>query len=230
MLLKLFKQFLILIAIIFTNQPSFAQESDVGTWFFYSGNQKLNTKWNWHNEVQYRTYSIARDFHQLLLRTGIGYNLSENNNNVLLGYAFVRSENYIPNTDDKIANNEHRIFQQFITKQNFGRIYIQHRYRLEERFLETNFQLRMRYFLALNIPLNNKTLVDKTVYLSTFDEIFIKDQTPSYDRNRLYGGLGYIINKKFKVEMGLMNQATLANNKNQFQIMFSNNLPLAKSK
>jgi len=229
MLFNNFKKTLTLIVFVaLISQQSIAQKNDVGNWFLYFGNQKLNKNWNWHNEVQYRNYNFAGDLQQLLLRTGLGYNLSENNNNLLLGYGFIRSENYIPNTDEKIGNNEHRIYQQFITKQTFGRVNLQHRYRIEERFLENDFQLRFRYFLSLNLPLNNKALTDKTVYLSAYDEIFIKDQTPSYDRNRLYGGLGYVINNKFKIELGYLNQATQASHRNQFQIMFFNSLPLMK--
>ncbi|MFC5283391.1 DUF2490 domain-containing protein [Pedobacter alpinus] len=229
MIFKFSKKLLTLLALIFISQQSFAQKNDVGNWFLYLGNQKLNKKFNWHNEVQYRNYNFVGDLQQLLLRTGIGYDLSENNNNLLMGYGFIRSENYIPNTDEKIGNNEHRIYQQFITKQTFGRVNIQHRYRVEERFLESDFQLRFRYFLSLNVPLNNKKLEDKTVYLSAYNEIFIKDETPSYDRNRLYGGLGYVINKNFRVELGYLNQATQANHRNQFQIMFFNNFRYLKT-
>ena len=71
-----------------------AQQTDIGNWFLYLGNQKINNRWNWHNEVQYRNYNFAGDLEQLLLRTGIGYDLSENNNNVLLGYVYVYSEPY----------------------------------------------------------------------------------------------------------------------------------------
>src|SRR5664279_2673511 len=71
-----------------------AQKSDVGSWFIYFGNQQINKKWNWWNEVQYRNYNFIGDLEQLVFRTGIGYNLTENNNNVLLGYAFIYSEPY----------------------------------------------------------------------------------------------------------------------------------------
>ena len=62
-----------------------AQESETGNWMMYFGNQKLSDRWNWHNEIQYRNYNFAGDLEQLLFRTGIGYNLSANNNNLLLG-------------------------------------------------------------------------------------------------------------------------------------------------
>ena len=214
---------------LFISSRMLGQDSEVGNWFLYFGNQKINDKWNWHNEVQYRNYNFAGDLQQLLLRTGFGYNLSENNNNILLGYAFIRSENYITDSSEKIGSNENRIYQQFISRQNFGRVFIQHRYRIEERFLPDNFKLRFRYFLSLNIPLNKKSMVDKAIYLSAYDEIFLNAESPVFDRNRIYGGLGYVINKNFRVEVGFMAQTTENANRNQFQFILFNNIPF-KSK
>lgn len=203
-----------------------AQPAEVGNWLMYFGNQSINTKWNWHNELQYRNFNVVGDTNQLLLRTGIGYNLSEKNNNILLGYGFIHTQRYIGNTDDKTSFNEHRIFQQFITRQEFGRFYIQHRYRIEERFLPDDFQLRFRYFLGLNAAINHKKLEKDTWYLSAYNEVFINAESPLFDRNRLYGALGYVINKNFKVEAGFMAQTLENSNRNQFQIAFYNNLPL----
>ena len=143
-----------------------AQESETGNWMMYFGNQKLSDRWNWHNEIQYRNYNFAGDLEQLLLRTGIGYNLSANNNNLLLGYAYIHGEPYIAGTDEKTNVNEHRIFQQFISRQQFGRFYLQHRYRIEERFIEDDFKMRFRYFLGLNVPINKKEMVSKAICMA----------------------------------------------------------------
>ncbi len=210
---------------IFFCSLTYSQNSDIGNWFIYFGNQKINTKWNWHNEIQYRNYDFIGDTNQLLLRTGIGYNLSEDNNNLLLGYGFINTQKYIPNSDEKVDSNEHRIFQQFITKQKLGRVLVQHRYRIEERFLKDDFQMRFRYFLAVNIPINKKTMEKNAIYLSSYNEIFINAESPIFDRNRLYGALGYVINKSFKVEAGFMAQTLEKTNRNQFQIVVFNNLP-----
>lgn len=108
--------------------------------------------------MQYRNYDFIGDLNQLLLRTGIGYNLSENNNNVLLGYAYVHSHNY--DADQNISQlDEHRLFQQFITKQKFGRVQLNHRYRIEERFLQPKTEVRFRYQLGIIVPFNNTSLV-----------------------------------------------------------------------
>lgn len=202
-----------------------AQKTDTGNWFLYFGNQKINDRWNLHSEVQYRNYNFAGDLEQLLLRTGIGYNLSENNNNILLGYGFVRSEPYIAGTDDKFKTDEHRIFQQFITKQQFGRVSIQHRYRFEQRFVEEDFKMRLRYFLSLNVPINKKTMDKNAIYASAYNEIFINTKSDHFDRDRIYAGLGYCISKNLKVEAGLMSQIQQNSNRTQFQIMFFNSLP-----
>lgn len=214
----------LLLIICFCNL-SFSQKSDIGNWFVYFGNQKINKKWNWHNEVQYRNYNFIGDTNQLLLRTGIGYNLTENNNNVLVGYGFISTQKYVPNSDQKIDTNEHRIYQQFITRHNFGRVFLQHRYRIEERFISDDFQLRFRYFLGINIPINKKMLDKNAVYISSYNEIFINAESPLFDRNRLYGALGFVINKNFKVEAGFMTQTLEKSNRNQFQIVIFNNLP-----
>ena len=219
---------ILLLIICFCNL-SFSQKSDIGNWFIYFGNQKINQKWNWHNEVQYRNYNFIGDTNQLLLRTGIGYNLTENNNNILLGYGFITTQKYLPNSDEKVDTNEHRIYQQFITKQNFGSVFLQHRYRIEERFISDDFKLRFRYFLGINIPINKRLLDKNAVYLSAYNEIFINTESPLFDRNRLYGAFGFVINKNFKVEAGFMAQTLEKSNRNQIQIVIFNNLSLYKN-
>ena len=210
------KKGLYLILILTLPISLMAQSSDLGNWIIYFGNKKINNQWNWHHEVQYRNYDAIGDLEQLLLRTGIGYNLTENNNNLLFGYGFIHSQNYI-DVDDKVNLDEHRLFLQFITRQRFGRVSLQHRYRFEQRWVEdSDFKLRYRYFLALNIPLNNQAMTDKTVYLSAYNEIFLNNKSNVFDRNRLYGGLGYKVNNLMRFEIGYMNQ--FLNNGNRDQI------------
>lgn len=209
----------LLVIILFIPLNLLAQESDFGNWLIYFGDKKINNKFNWHHEVQYRNYNFIGDTEQLLLRTGIGYNLSEKNNNILLGYGFIYSEPYIKNTDDKTSTYEHRIYQQFITRQAFGGLTLQHRYRFEQRFLENDFKLRLRYFLALNIALNRKELADETIYLSAYNEIFINTEQNYFDRNRLYGGLGCRFSKTVRTEIGVMNQTTNSGPRNQLNII-----------
>lgn len=206
-----------------------AQKSNTGNWFIYFGNQKINNKWNWHNEVQYRNFNFMGDLSQLLVRTGIGFNLTENNNNILLGYGFINSQKYLSNSNEKVGTNEHRVFQQFITRQSFNNVFLQHRYRIEERFLPNDFQMRFRYFLGINIPINKPRLEKNAYYFSAYNEIFINAQQNIFDRNRLYGAIGYVFNKNIKMEAGYMVQTLESTNRNQFQIVIFNNIPFNKN-
>lgn len=206
---------------------TWAQKNDLGAWYMYFGNNKISKKLNWHNEVQYRNFDAIGDLEQLLIRTGIGYDLTENNNNVLLGYGFILSQPYV--NGDKKENIEHRIFQQYITKQKFGRFNLQHRYRLEERFLEDDFRMRFRYMIGVNIPITQKEMLPKTLYASVYNEIFLHFNSPTFDRNRVYGALGYVINKNMRIEAGYMNQIQENRNRGQIQIGFYNNIPFTKN-
>ena len=196
-----------------------SQESELGNWFNYFGNVQINDRWNWHNEVQYRNYNFIGDLEQLLIRTGIGYNLTEGNNNILLGYGFIQSENYLDGTSEKEAFPEHRIFQQFITRQQAGRVSLQHRYRFEQRFVKGDFKLRYRYMLGLNIPLNNKVMTDHTWYISIYDEIFLNSKKVVFDRNRLYAGPGYKISSKLRFELAYMTQMFSEGSRDQINMV-----------
>ena len=196
-----------------------AQSSDFGNWLIYIGSKKLDSKWNLHNEVQYRNYDAVGDLEQLLLRTGVGYNLSENNHNVLLGYGYINSENYVGDTSKKITVNEHRIFQQFTSKQKIGRVSLSHRYRFEQRFVEADFKMRLRYFLAFKVPLAKTDEMPSKLYVSAYNEVFLNTESSVFDRNRVYGGLGYQLNKNVRIEAGYMSQLFETSSRDQFNLI-----------
>ena len=193
-----------------------SQENNLGNWLIYFGNKDLNSKLNWHHEIQYRNYNLLGELEQLLIRTGLGYNVNEYNN-ILLGYGFIDSRNIFTETNEMIKVNEHRIYQQFISKQTIGKIKIQHRYRFEQRFIEDDFKLRYRYFLSLNVPLLKG---NEKYYISAYNEIFINsNEVNTFDRNRIYGGLGYKLNSNIKLEMGYMNQIFNNSSRDQFNVI-----------
>ncbi len=193
------------------------QESNLGDWLIYIGSVKMNSKFNFHNEVQYRNYNFIGDLEQLLIRVGVGYELDENKNNFLLGYGYILSENYTGNGDEKVTVHENRIFQQLILKQNLGPVKINHRYRFEQRFVSSDFKMRFRYFLSLSLPFQKAA--ERTFYLSAYNEIFLNTKSNIFDRNRLYGGLGYKFSPKIRLELGYMNQFFETGGRDQINII-----------
>lgn len=198
-----------------------SQQSDLGNWLIVFGNKEINEKINWHHEVQYRNYDAIGDLEQLLIRTGIGYNLTQNTN-LLGGYGYILSDNYIVNSNTKIDFEEHRIYQQLIIKNRVNTLSVQHRYRFEQRFFGSDrpdqFKLRFRYFINMNLPITNFSN-GRQLYLSAYNEVFLNTEGIIFDRNRLYGGLGFKLNKSLKFEIGYMNQFFTNSGRDQLNVV-----------
>lgn len=56
------------------------------------------------------------------------------------------------------------------------------------------------------VPLNNHTVTAKTTFLSLYDEIFLNPVGPTFERNRLYAGIGYQFDQQWIVQLGWVNQ------------------------
>jgi hypothetical protein len=227
-MLRLKQTILLLGFIVLINHTVIGQSNNVGTWFVYFGNQKINDKWNIQSDFQYRDYRFLGQRNQLLARAGLGYNLKPQNHNFLLGYAYIANDSYDEfdfNTSTKIEN---RIYQQYLYKNKVGPNSLTHRFRLEERFFPNEFGLRARYFISVQKPLWSKNIAKGNTYLSAYNELFVDIKEPKFDRNRLYTGLGIGINESIRVETGYMIQAQKNITRGQLQLILINNLPFKK--
>ena len=210
------------------NNSVIGQSNNVGTWFVYFGNQKINDKWNIQSDFQYRDYRFLGQRNQFLARAGLGYNLKPQNHNLLLGYAYITTDAYDEFDNNTSTKIEHRIYQQYLYKNKVGSNSLTHRFRLEERFFPNEFGLRARYFISVQKPLGSKTIAKGNTYLSAYNELFVDIKDPKFDRNRLYGGLGYGITESLRIETGYMIQAQKNITRGQLQLIIVNNLPFKK--
>ena len=204
------------------------QSNNVGTWLIHFGNQKINDKWNIQSDFQYRDYRFFGQRNQLLARAGLGYNLKQNNHNILLGFAHIATDAYDEHDISKGRKLENRVYQQYLYKKNIGSHSFTHRFRLEERFFPNEFGLRARYFISVQRPLWSKNIAKGNTYLSAYNELFVDIKDPKFDRNRLYAGLGIGINESMRVETGYMIQAQKNITRGQLQLILTNNLPFKK--
>lgn len=214
-----------LIVALFLHINGSTQTNAPSNWLVYFGNQKINNSWNIQSDFQYRTKQVVEQQNQTILRAGLGYNLSPNNHNILLGLAYVNTT-----FDDEVVVKskieEKRIYQQYLYKKNSNNFFTSHRVRLEERFFPSEFGLRARYFVALQKSLNQKGLNKHSVYGSIFNEFFVDIINANFDRNRLYAGLGYAINNDIRIESGYLIQSQKNNTRGQLQFVLYNNLSL----
>ena len=205
-------------------------QQDNGNWLMYFGTNKISEKFSIHSELQYRNHTInPTNIEQLLLRTGLNYHFKPNAS-ATFGYAHIGNHVY-ESVRKSPETEEHRIWQQLLTTNNIGRVKFEHRYRLEERFAETDFKIRFRYRLMLFVPLNRPKIETGTMYLGVYDEIFINDKATFFDRNRLYGGLGYQHADNIHFQVGVLRQETQTASKTflQFGLIFNTDLRTKKN-
>lgn len=231
------RKFIITIIIItlFGTNSLFAQLNKnvpkIGNWTMLFGQIRFNEKFGIHVEGQFRDYKILNQPEQILLRTGIVYHMNPAAN-LTLGYASVTNFLYNNEAFENPSVNESRLWQQFFLKNNLGRVYFEHRYRLEQRWLtsqnKTIYRDRVRYLLRLNIPLNKKNMEANTIYLSFYDELFMNITSNPFDRNRLFGAVGFQFKNGFHCQLGYMAQTVNLITKSYFQTALNYTIDLRK--
>ena len=183
-------------------------EDDLGAWYMYFGTNKVSERFSIHTEAQFRYYETTSNFNQLLLRTGVNYHINPDAI-ATVGYGFINTDNTFGDFVFETDTNEHRIFEQFILKNKVWEFLFEHRYRLEQRFLDLGdkniTEHRARYRFQVTLPLTD------TFYLNFYDELFINLQDELFGQNRLYGAVGINITENSSLQLGYMrNQFTNA--------------------
>jgi hypothetical protein len=174
---------------------------------FSSTNTNLNDK-------RYGNTQFPPDI-QYYFQTGPIYKYSPNLNFVFLGYIYQRTD---PFSDTFV--NENRLFQQVIygTDSLFGRL--THRVRFEERFIhnrttgETPFSTRLRYQVALLVPLQGSELDSGEFYFNIYNEFYFSltgARNALYSENWSYAGIGYQTAQYGRVEVGPLVQRSIIN-------------------
>jgi hypothetical protein len=201
------KQF-VLALFLFSTLFIQAQTKNYGGWYMYFGTINIkNSDFKVHFEVQDRYHNIANDLEQLLIRTGLQYNPVENIT-FTGGYGFIQSEQVGEFDFPKIEN---RLYQEVLLAQKINEIPIRHRFRYEQRFTENiDFRTRFRYMLAVDVPITKQNDLTK-LYAAFYNELFINGEineasSSLFDRNRIYIGTGYKLQKNLALQLGVMNQ------------------------
>ena len=183
-----------------------AKEDKLGSWWMYFGTHHLNEKYSIHYETQLRHYELGTNFFQLLPRVGLNYKIDDNSM-VTAGYAWIPTQQNLDEGFDGDLVTENRIWQQFILRNKIKNIKFRHRYRLEQRWIKlpdnsTEYRDRARYMLSVKIPLSKKD--DFPLFVFLYDEVFLHIDNSPLNQNRLYGALGYQLNKNMNIQAGYL--------------------------
>ena len=226
--MKLLKTLFFFSFLVFLSATLYSQPSKTSHWYSYIGNHTLSEKANLWTEMQYRNYDWVSDLQQLVWRVGYGYNLTPQNTNALMGYAFIYNEPYQKKDGSKGSFSEHRVYQQLITKQQWFKLRFTHRYRIEERFLPHTFQMRFRYMFTATVPFSWSAQLPQKWYVAANQEIYIKDEPVLFDRWRWYGGMGFHVQPHLKLELGFMRQMQESGNRSHILMSVAHSLDFSK--
>ncbi|MDO7852850.1 DUF2490 domain-containing protein [Hymenobacter convexus] len=182
-------------------------------------------RWGGYVELQGRSNALARQFFYYEIKGGASFDIDPNFT-VLVGGGRYSTSDYRA-LEDGPLNTEKRLWEQLVLTQYSKRLKLEHRYRIEQRWFSfrddsTAFRQRIRYRLNGFFPLNKKTITTGTLFLSAYDEIFLNPNGPVFERNRVYGGVGYQFTKHLIVQLGYVNQANYNYTTRQGQFVLQN--------
>jgi hypothetical protein len=200
-------------------------DPNTNLWVSHWGDHRFLGRWSFHTEAHWRRADLGVNWQQLLVRPAINFHL---NDQVMFtqGYSYYFNYQY-GDYPIRFQNWEHHLYQQVQLNQSLGRLKLQHRFRMEERFIARMmasqddpttgvfdtyaYQSRFRYRVWLTVPLGAHDKVEPRVFTANFyDEVFLNfgdSQRLDYiQQNRISALLGYQVNKPFSVLLGYLYQ------------------------
>lgn len=194
-------------------------------WTSVNSNVRIAEKWMIVADAQFRFIHEFENM-QHMVRAGLSYDITPNLSVVPIGYSFIYNYKY-GKQPAGFVNHEQRLWQQVFYKHKIKNIPMNHRLRLEERWLQernatnesndySDYQWRARYRILANIPLTAKSLDPKTLYLSVWDEFFVSwGETVTFNKinqNRIFVGPGYQLTKNTQIQAGYYYQMLIKSN------------------
>jgi hypothetical protein len=203
-------------------------EDELGNWLIYNGTVHFNDRWSLFTETQLRFWEIASNPQEFFVR-GIGlYHLTPNTT-IGLGYTWVKTE---PFEDAAPDGTENRLIEQLSTKRKWHTTGVEHRFRIEQRWIEenntTDYHNRFRYRLQATTPLGRDTIGPGTHFLNFYNELFLNfgNGDDTFDQNRLYGAYGWQFTKLANLQLGGLWQKKKHGDYFRLQIFYTQNFDL----
>lgn len=197
--------FVWLVIVFISSSNLFAQTDKLGGWHIANVNYHLTKNVILYGEVQTRSQKLTDDFYYHELKAGIGYSFPKRNS-VLFGLGDYVTYPYPGNYKSPASVKEFRMWEQLVLNNNIDRVKIEHRYRIEQRWLNGVYRDRFRYRLNPIVPITHPTIVAHTLYATAFDEVFFTSKAPYFERNRVFAGMGYQFSKLFAFQLGFIRQ------------------------
>lgn len=186
-------------------QPCVAQSPSLGTTNIVNIQYHFNPRWSTFFETQFRSDKLYKDFNYDEFKIGGAYNVG-NHLAVLLSFGQHNTYSFGGSFKQPFVNKEKRLWEQFSLFNSIGRLKLEHRYRIEQRWMTQGFRNRFRYRLNAIVSLNQPKIHTGAWYAYVNNEIYLTDQPSFFQRNRFYVGTGYRFIKEVTVQVGYLHQ------------------------
>ncbi len=196
-------------------------------WVTYLGDHKVAERWSLHTEGHWRRAELGKTWQQLLLRPAVNFHL---NPDLVFtaGYSFYKNYPYEEGAF-RFVFNEHHAWEQVQLGHGWGRLKLSHRYRLEQRFIETfgrnlpdsvrgpkrsRYLNRFRYRLGATVPITGEKMEKNTLFASAYDEVFLTfgddSRIDAIQQNRISALLGWQFDDKgSSLQLGFLYQSIM---------------------
>ncbi|WP_345953300.1 DUF2490 domain-containing protein [Mucilaginibacter sp. PAMB04168] len=202
------RQIFITLIVIITAVKTYGQGTNhgLGSWNIITINLPGNTKHRigGYFEAQNRNYGVVSNFYYHEEKLGVSYNLDDNSFFLIGGGRYTTYG--FDAVDEGPSATENRLWEQFTYNHYISRIKMEHRYRIEQRWVNSAYRNRFRYRLNVFIPINKPALDPHTFFAAAFGEVFFNNNQPNLERNRFTPSLGYKFSKEFSFQAGYINQ------------------------
>ena len=172
---------------------------ELGAWYILASNSKISEKLSIGLQTQFRFFELTSEIQQFKIRTGAKYRIMEGLS-AGIGYAYFKNDfSYLSDTPPSF--DEHRIVEDIYLDHKLGKVKVDHRARVENRFVVTNGNTEtfhwFRYMGQLTYPFLDVWSADiyNEIWLNIGDE-------PTFAQNWLGVGLGYKFNDLIKSRVG----------------------------
>jgi hypothetical protein len=194
-----------------------AQDSEL--WGDVNIYKNINSKFSVFGDAGPR-WNTNNEYYGFYIRPSAAFKIS---NHVTIGGGVAW---FYANSNDASVN-EFRVWQGTRVEWKIAKRLILSNYiRFEERWFfdpdYLQFLLRFRWLAGLIIPINNKTLEAKTLYLPLAFEVFEdlnSNQGNFINRTRVYGGVGYVLNANTRLELFYIANSSRSDQDDSFNLV-----------
>jgi hypothetical protein len=218
--LKKHNRHLVSFSLVFLSTFATAQQNKFSGWGMTLNTIRLNPKFNLIFDSQLRSNDQWKQPETFILRPGLTYVLNKDVS-LTAGLALIHNWKTIGGVRDAVSDN--RIWQQLGIVKQVKKASLQHRIRLEERWIpvlkvagndivksDPKFNARFRYFTRWLSPFSKTEKLTKGMYWVAQNEFFFNAAGAShanrklFDQSRTYAGAGYRLSKQADLEIGYM--------------------------